>query len=129
MGYIPAFVWLLQCSLELIGCFFVIIDHQRPPKVMPLYKGGGRGDVNNYRPISVLSVLIQTYEKTCANSFYELLSEHNLLYRKQFGFRRYHNLIYQSRESNAIKPGQKSRHRSTFDRLFEGGSLTTSVQA
>jgi hypothetical protein len=56
--------------------------------VTPIYKGGSRGNVENYRPISVLPVLNKVVEKVISKrikSFF--ISNQNLLYSHQFGFR------------------------------------------
>ena len=38
-------------------------DRMKIAKVIPIYKGGDKTDVNNYRPISVLSCLSKVFEK------------------------------------------------------------------
>ena len=43
-------------------------NHWKMVKVTPLYKGGARNDINNYRPISVLPVLSKILEKHVASS-------------------------------------------------------------
>ena len=42
--------------------------------------------VSNYRPISVLSVFAEVYEKIMANHLLEFLNSKNTLYIFQFGF-------------------------------------------
>lgn len=60
-------------------------------KVTPLHKKGPRDDVNNYRPISVLCCLSKILERHVHNSLYEYLSEHDMLYAGQSGFRPKHS--------------------------------------
>ena len=56
-------------------------------KVIPVYKKGKTDNVQNYRPISLLSNLSKVVEKLMFNRIFKFLSSNNLLYDKQFGFR------------------------------------------
>ncbi|CAB3982361.1 Hypothetical predicted protein [Paramuricea clavata] len=67
-------------------------------RVTPLYKDGERDQSNNYRPISVLSVLSKILEKHVAKSLMNYLVNNNLLYELQSAFREGH-----STESALIK--------------------------
>lgn len=55
--------------------------------ITPVYKSGDRDDVNNYRPISVLSSLSKILEKLLNNRLRSYLTKYNLLSSVQFGFR------------------------------------------
>ena len=57
-------------------------------KVIPIHKGGSTQDVNNYRPISLLSIFDKIIEKLMHKRLYNFLMEHNILYQNQFGFRK-----------------------------------------
>jgi hypothetical protein len=57
-------------------------------KVIPLFKGGDSSAFNNYRPISVLSVFSKLLERLFYNRLYNFLSQNNILYEYQFGFRK-----------------------------------------
>ena len=57
-------------------------------KVVALHKGGPSDNLNNYRPISLLSVFDKIIEKLMHKRLYEFLDEHNILFIKQFGFRK-----------------------------------------
>ena len=57
-------------------------DDLKTTKVPAIFKAGDENDFSNYRPISVLSCFFKIVEKRLFNN----LSEHNLLYQKQFGF-------------------------------------------
>ena len=54
-------------------------------------------DVNNYRPISVLSVIAKVFEKIVFKQFYEYLSHNNLLSQNQSGFRPRHSTLTASK--------------------------------
>ena len=56
--------------------------------VTALHKAGEVSDVNNYRPISVLPVLSKVIERHVNNCLYNYLSDNNLIYSNQSGFRK-----------------------------------------
>ena len=51
-------------------------------------KKNSKLEVSNYRPISFLSNIDKSFEKLMHNRFIELLEEKQILYYKQFGFRK-----------------------------------------
>ena len=65
------------------GCFPTELK-----KVIPLSKGGSRLYENNYRPISLLMVCSKIYERAMFSRTYEIMENFNLVYSKQFGFRK-----------------------------------------
>ena len=50
-------------------------------KVFPIHKGGTAQDINNYRPISLLSIFDKIIEKMIHKRMYYFLEEHNILYQ------------------------------------------------
>lgn len=56
--------------------------------VTPVYKGGDRCDVNNYRPISVLTSISKIIEKLLNTRLVSFLDKYNLLANSQYGFRK-----------------------------------------
>ena len=56
-------------------------------KVIPIFKGGSKAEVSNYRPISLLSAFSKIFEKLMHSRVYKLLEKNQSLYDKQFGFR------------------------------------------
>ena len=56
--------------------------------VIPVYKKGSKLELNNYRPISLLSNLDKIFEKIVYKRVYGFLDANNVLYKKQFGFRK-----------------------------------------
>lgn len=55
--------------------------------ITPVFKGGDRDDVNNYRPISVLPIISKIIEKLLNNRLLNYLSSFNIISPAQFGFR------------------------------------------
>ena len=66
-------------------------DEWKIAKVLPLYKGGHSLDVNNFRPISILSCLSKIMEKHVQLHLYKFLTGFNLLCDEQSGFRKGHS--------------------------------------
>jgi hypothetical protein len=55
--------------------------------VIPIYKGGDRKLLSNYRPISLLSTLSKVFEKTIGQRLRQYLEEKKFFSPGQFGFR------------------------------------------
>jgi len=67
-------------------------DNLKIAKVVPIFKGGDKNDVNSYRPISVLSQINRIFEKIIYDRLYSFLVEkNNILHKKQFGFQPGHS--------------------------------------
>jgi hypothetical protein len=62
-------------------------------KIIQILKSGVRSEVNNYRPISVLSVIAKVFEKIVFNQFYEYFSSNDLLSTNQSDFRPFHSTV------------------------------------
>jgi hypothetical protein len=59
-------------------------------KVIPVYKGGVKTSMDNYRPISLLSNFSKILEKIVSNRLTLFLDTHCILSNDQFGFRKNH---------------------------------------
>ena len=66
-------------------------DHLKVAKVIPIHKKGDTSNPNNYRPISILSVVNKIFEKILHKRLYSYLNKFNILYKFQFGFREGHS--------------------------------------
>jgi len=61
-------------------------------KVIPIYKNkGSPHEVNNFRPISLLSNIDKVYEKIVYSRLITFLDKHKVITKKQFGFRNKHS--------------------------------------
>ena len=56
-------------------------------RITPVFKKGSRLDIDNYRPISVLSNFSKLFEKAMYHRLYSYLEVQKILYPLQFGFR------------------------------------------
>ena len=63
-------------------------------KVIPIHKGGSTQEVNNFRPISLLPIFDKIMEKIMHKKLYHFLEENNILFKKQFGFRKNNSTVY-----------------------------------
>ena len=63
-------------------------------KVIPIHKGNSTDDVNNYRPISLLSVFDKIIEKLMHKRLYKFLEDNQILYENQFGFRKQNSTVH-----------------------------------
>ena len=56
-------------------------------KVIPIHKEGSKSDVNNYRPISLLTSFSKVYEKLMYCRILKFLESNSSLFEMQYGFR------------------------------------------
>lgn len=63
-------------------------DYLKKSIVTPVYKSGKRDDVNNYRPISVLTSISKVIEKIINARLINYLNKYKIISNSQFGFRR-----------------------------------------
>ena len=73
---------------HIINMFFsngIFPEKLKIVKVIPLHKGGSTQDLNNFRPIFLLSIFDKIIEKIIHKKLYNFL-EHNILFENQFGF-------------------------------------------
>lgn len=54
---------------------------------IPIYKDGKKDIASNYRPISLITCCAKIFEKTLKTRMLQFLNEHNIINKKQFGFR------------------------------------------
>ena len=69
-------------------------DPLKISKVIPIHKGNSSEEVNNYRPISLLSIFDKIIEKLVHKRLYNFLEQNNILYHNQFGFRKNNSTTY-----------------------------------
>ena len=66
----------------------IIPDVLKVASVTPIFKGGSKLDVSNYRPVSVLPIISKLLEKLMQTRLVSYLERNNIIYEKQFGFKK-----------------------------------------
>ena len=67
-------------------------DEMKSARVTPLFKGGDKLDMENFRPISVLSYFSTTLKKIMCSI---IAFNNSILYKKQFDFQENHSMNMQ----------------------------------
>ena len=62
-------------------------DDLKMARVVPLHKKESKSDTGNYRPVSILSIASKVFERVVHSQLNEYLTQNNLLYELQSGFR------------------------------------------
>ena len=101
--------------------------------VVPVFKKGDPKIVNNYRPISLLSIISKVFEKCVYKYIHNFINNNNLLSQHQSGFRKgdstINQLLYLSHQfSSALDNGKEVRVvffdiSKAFDRVWHSGLL------
>ena len=68
-------------------------DDWKCARVTPLFKQGEASDLNNYRPISVISVIAKVFERIVYDQLYNFLSDEDIISTHQSGFRSLHSTV------------------------------------
>ena len=68
-------------------------DDWKCARVIPLFKQGERTDVNNYRPISVISIIAKLFERIVYHQLYSFLASEEIITDHQSGFRSLHSTV------------------------------------
>ena len=66
-------------------------DVLKTGKITPVYKKGNPEEIENYRPISTLSVFGKIFEKLIYSRIYGFVSSQGVLSKTHFGFRKSHS--------------------------------------
>ena len=68
-------------------------DSLKCAKVAPVFKGGDKDNLDNYRPMSVLPAVARVFEKLIYKQMIKYFESNDLLIKKQWGFRSLHSTI------------------------------------
>ena len=69
----------------------IVPQNMKIASISPIFKTGDCREVMNYRPISKLPCFSKILEKVMHKRVYDFLTVNNILYDKQFGFRKNHS--------------------------------------
>ena len=89
-----AFMVLTHQLTHMFNCSLgstVFQDKWKVAKILPLFKGGDRENVNNYRPVSLLPLPGKLLEKIVHKRISEFWEANNILSNNQGGFRKGHS--------------------------------------
>ena len=104
---------LINRSFEM-GIFPTLL---KTSKVIPIFKNKGSPmNVSNYRPISLLSNIERIYEKVMYSRLIAFLDSHNLIYARQFGFRKGHLTVHAL--IDIIEPIRKCLDKGEFFAVY-----------
>ena len=68
-------------------------DEWKCARVTPLFKQGESFDLNNYRPISVISVVAKVFERIVYYQLDTFLNSEEIISKQQSGFRFLHSTV------------------------------------
>jgi hypothetical protein len=74
-------------------CKGIIPADWKSARVSAIHKNDSKLDLNNYRPISVLPVIANVFEKVVFDQIYNFLNNNDLLSKEQSGFRHLHSTL------------------------------------
>ena len=80
-------------------------------KVVPIFKSGSSQDINNYRPISLLSV----FSRIIVHQILYLLQENDIIYKSQYGFQKNKSTLH-----SLVQIGEKIRN-AIEDKMYGCG--------
>ena len=68
-------------------------DDWKCARVIPMFKQGESSDLNNYRPISVISVVAKVFERIVYDQLYNFLNSEEISSKQQSDFRSLHSTV------------------------------------
>ena len=80
-------------------------------KISPIFKKGNSELLENYRPISTLPIFGKIFEKVIYTRLYSFFTSQNLLYDKQFGFRKSHSTSHALNHSVTYISNELTRNK------------------
>ena len=87
-------------------------DLMKIGNICPVYKKGNPQTLGNYRPVSTLPLFGKIFEKIIYSRLYNYLISKNIIYEKQFGFRKGHSTSHAINYSvdNVLKCIENKKH-------------------
>ena len=66
----------------------VFTDHVKLAMITPIFQGGSKLDVSNYRPVSVLPIISKVIERLMLTRLTKYLDKNKIIYEHHFGFQK-----------------------------------------
>ena len=88
----PYLTYIYNCSISTA----ILADDWKTARVSPVFKAGSKEDCDNYRPISILSIVAKIFEKLIYGQLNKYLIDQNILAKHQSGFRDGHSTLTSS---------------------------------
>ena len=66
-------------------------DRLKIAKVIPLFQKGDQHILDNYRPISLLPVISEVFQKIAFDNLYQYFTDNDIIFTSQYGFRKSHS--------------------------------------
>ena len=79
----PYLTYLFHLSFE----FGIFTDYPKTAKIIPIFKAEPKTEINNYRPISLLSNFSKILEKLFYSRLSKFLEKNEIIHPNQYGFR------------------------------------------
>lgn len=128
----PILTDIFNTSSE-IGIF---LDRMKIAMISPIYKGGLKLEISNYRPLSVLPILTKLLQRLLQNRLTKFLDENKKIYEHHFGFQKNkRTLAVLDFKSKTLKTLEKQEYtcssfldfEKTFDSVDHGILLKETV--
>ena len=84
----PAISGILSNIFKESFALEVFPDYMKLAMKTPIFKGGSKLDVSNYRPVSVLPMISKVLEKLMLTRLTKYLDKSKIIYEHQFGFQK-----------------------------------------
>ena len=91
----------------------VFPDILKEARIVPIFKGGDRSCIKNYRPISILPSFSKIFEKAVHLQLYRYFENKKIIFSRQFGFR----------ENKSATQSCVSQSQYTYNNLDAGNSV------
>src|SRR6218665_2562035 len=80
-------IFIVKMTMQVLECGIVPLN-MKAALITPIFKSGDVYEIMDYRPISKLSCFSKVLEKVMHRRTYDFLNNNNILYDRQFGFRK-----------------------------------------
>ena len=76
----------LSLLLNFVFTEGIFLRNCKIARITPIYRSGAKEEMNNYRPISILTCFSKIIEKILFVRLHSFFKKHNVIYENQYGF-------------------------------------------